>query len=71
MELLLEYVAARIGFDPFEYMLVTIAGIFVWIWCSAVADHALTGRGIWIRWGSIALAAFGAVMFATTARHLN
>jgi hypothetical protein len=68
---LLDYLAVHIGLDPFEYLLLTIGGVFVWVWCSAIGDFALTGRGIWIRWGSIALAAFGAVMFAATARLLS
>jgi len=67
----LDVLAARVGLDPFEYLLVTIAGIVVWTWCSVITDVAITGRGVWLRWGSIALAAFGAVMFATTARLLE
>ncbi|MEO8603612.1 MAG: hypothetical protein ABI629_13645 [bacterium] len=67
----LEYLAGRIGLDPFEYLLISIGGMFLWIWCSAIGGFALTGRGIWLRWGSIALAFFGAVMFAVTARMLN
>ena len=32
---------------------------------------ALTGRSIWFRWGSLAMAGLGAVMFAYTARLLD
>jgi hypothetical protein len=67
----LDFVAAQIGLDPFEYLIVTIAGIMVWTWCSVIGDVAIDGRGVWLRWGSIALAGFGAVMFAVTARLLE
>lgn len=67
----LDFVAAQIGLDPFEYLIVTIAGIMVWTWCSVISDVAIDGRGVWLRWGSIALAGFGAVMFAVTARLLE
>jgi len=67
----LDLIASRLGLDPFEYLVVTIGGIIVWTWCSVIGDVAIDGRGVWIRWGSIALAAFGAVMFAATARTLE
>ncbi|MDX2168238.1 MAG: hypothetical protein SF182_14280 [Deltaproteobacteria bacterium] len=68
---ILDLLAARIGLDPFEYLVVTIVGIMVWTWCSVIGDVAIDGRGVWLRWGSIALAALGAVMFFTTARLLE
>jgi hypothetical protein len=63
--------ARLLGLDPFQYLLVTISGNLVWAWCTVVSDVALTGRGIWMRWGSLAIAGLGAVMFAYTARLLD
>jgi hypothetical protein len=67
----LAQLAQLLGLDPFQYLLLTIAGIIVWTWCSVIGDMALTGRGVWIRWGSLAMAGLGAVMFAYTARLLT
>ena len=67
----LAQLAQLLGLDPFQYLLLTIAGIIVWTWCSVIGDMALTGRGVWIRWGSLAMAGLGAVMFAYTARLLK
>jgi hypothetical protein len=67
----LDLLAARLGLDPFEYLVATIIGIMVWTWCSVITDVAIDGRGVWLRWGSIALAAFSAVMFAVKARLLE
>jgi hypothetical protein len=47
----LERLAHLLGFDPFTYLIVTIAGIAVWTWCTVIGDFALTGRGVWLRWG--------------------
>jgi len=66
----LAQLAHLLGLNPFEYLVITIVGIVTWTWCTAVSDVALTGRGIWLRWGSLAAAALGAVMFAYTARLL-
>ena len=63
--------AQLLGLDPFQYLLLTIAGIIVWTWSSVIGDVALTGRGVWVRWGAIAIASLGAVMFAYTARLLQ
>jgi hypothetical protein len=57
--------------DPFQYLLFTIGGILVWTWYTVVGDVALTGRGIWLRWASLAVAGLGAVMFAYTAGQLG
>lgn len=67
----LDHLAGLLGFDPFEYLVVTIIGVIVWTWCSVIGDFALTGRGIWFRWGSLAVAGLGAVLFAHTARLLD
>ncbi|MGH7787655.1 MAG: hypothetical protein ACRERC_12350 [Candidatus Binatia bacterium] len=64
-------VAHLVRLDPFEYLLVSIGGVILWTWCSVIGDFALTGRGIWLRWGGLAMAALGAVMFAYTARLLE
>jgi hypothetical protein len=63
--------AHLLGLDPFQYLLLTVAGIIVWTWCTVIGDVALTGRGVWVRWGAIAMAGLGAVMFAYTARLLQ
>ncbi len=63
--------AQLIGLDPFHYLMVTMAGLLVWAWCTVVGDVPLTGRGIWLRWGSLSAAALGAVLFAYTARLLE
>jgi hypothetical protein len=63
--------ARLLGLDPFQYVLVTIGGILLWTWCTVISDVALTGRGTWVRWGSLAVAGLGAVMFAYTASHLD
>lgn len=62
--------AHLLGLDPFQYLLVTLGGIMVWTWCTVISDVALTGRGVWLRWSSLAVACLGAVMFAYTARLL-
>jgi hypothetical protein len=67
----LQEIARVLGLDPFEYLVITIGGVIVWTWCSVIGDFALTGRGIWVRWAALALAALGAVMFAYTARRLG
>ena len=63
--------AQVLGLDPFQYLLITIGGILVWTWCTVITDVALTGRGIWLRWTSLVMAGFGALMFAYTARMLQ
>lgn len=63
--------AQLVGLDPFHYLIVTMGGILVWAWCTVVGDVALTGRGIWLRWGSLTTAAVGAALFAYTARLLK
>ena len=67
----LDCLVALLGFDPFWYLVVTILAIFVWVWCTAVAGFALTGRGLWLRRGSLVVALLGAVLFAYTARQLH
>jgi hypothetical protein len=63
--------AQVLGLDPFQYLLITIGGVLVWTWCTVITDVALTGRGIWLRWGSLVMAGLGALMFAYTARMLQ
>ena len=63
--------ATRLGLDPFDYLVVTIVAVIVWTWCSVIGDFALTGRGVWLRWLSLAVAALGAVLFAHAAGRLN
>lgn len=58
-------------FDPFEYLVATIIAVIVWTWCSVISDVALTGRGIWLRWSALAVAALGALLFAYTARLIS
>jgi len=67
----LERLAHLLGFDPFTYLVVTIAGIAVWTWCTVIGDFALTGRGVWLRWGALAMAGLGALLFAHTASLLH
>ena len=68
---LLDRLVALLRFDPFSYLVVTIFAIFVWVWCTAVGGFALTGRGLWLRRGSLVVALLGAVLFAYTARQLH
>jgi hypothetical protein len=68
---LLDRLVALLRFDPFSYLVVTIFAIFVWVWCTAVTGFALTGRGLWLRRGSLVVALLGAVLFAYTARQLH
>lgn len=60
-----------LGLDPFTYLVVTIAGISVWIWCTVIGDFAITGRGLWIRRLALVVAAAGAVLFAYGVRGLR
>ena len=60
-----------LGFQPFSYLVVTVFAIFVWVWCTAVGGFALTGRGLWLRRGSLVIAALGAALFTYTARGLH
>lgn len=68
---LIDRLADLLGFDPFTYLVVTIGGIAVWVWCSVVGSLALTGRTLWLRRGGLVVAALGAVLFAYTARFLH
>jgi hypothetical protein len=68
---LLDQLTARLGVDPFHYLVVTILGIIVWTWYSVIGDFALTGRGIWVRRIALAMALLGAGLFAYTARGLK
>ena len=68
---LIDHLAVLLGFDPFTYLVVTIVGISVWVWCSVVGSVALTGRSLWLRRASLVLAGLGAVLFAYTARTLH
>jgi hypothetical protein len=68
---LLDRLVAELGFDPFTYLVVTVVGIIVWVWCTMVGSFALTGRGILLRRAGLVIAAIGAVLFAYTARLLH
>ena len=68
---LLNRVVAELGFDPFTYLVVTVVGIIVWVWCTMVGSVALTGRGILLRRAGLVIAAIGAILFAYTARLLH
>jgi len=68
---LLDRLVGLLGFDPFSYLVVTVFAIFVWVWCTAVSGFALTGRGLWLRRGSLVVAALGAALFTYTARTLH
>jgi hypothetical protein len=68
---LLDRLVARLGLDPFTYLVVTVIGIIVWVWCTMVGSFALTGRGLLVRRASLVVAAIGAVLFAYTARSLR
>jgi hypothetical protein len=68
---LLDRLVAQLGFDPFAYLLVTVFGVIVWVWCTMVGSFALTGRGLFVRRASLVVAAFGAALFAYTARTLH
>lgn len=71
VESFLDLVLDRLGLDPFSYLVVTIAGIIVWVWYSVIADVALTGRIVWIRRLSLLLAGFAAVLFLYGASRLR
>ncbi len=62
---------ALLGLDPFAYLVVTIIGVIVWVWCSVVTSFALTGRGLWIRRLALVASAGGAALFAYTAQSLK
>ena len=62
---------ALLGFDPFTYLVVTVLGMLVWVWCTAVGSFALTGRGILLRRAGLVIAAVGAALFTYTARSLH
>lgn len=68
---LIDRLVGVLGLDPFSYLVVTIIGIAVWVWCSVVGSVALTGRTLWLRRVSLLLAGLGAVLFAYTARTLR
>jgi hypothetical protein len=68
---LLDRLVALLGFDPFTYLVVTVFGIIVWVWCTVVGSFALTGRGIWVRRASLIVAVLGAALFTYTARTLH
>ena len=68
---LLDRLVARLGLNPFSYLAVTVFAIFVWVWCTAVGGFALTGRGLWLRRGSLVVAALGAALFTYAARSLH
>jgi hypothetical protein len=67
----LDHLISWLDLDPFQYLVVTMLSIIVWTWCSVIGDFALTGRGIWYRWGSLAIAGISAGLFAYTARLLT
>lgn len=68
---LLDRLVAQLGFDPFTYLVVAVGGMIVWGWCTMVGSFALSGRGLLVRRASLVVAAFGAVLFAYTARKLH
>ena len=68
---LLDRLVALLGLNPFSYLVVTVFAILVWVWCTAVGGFALTGRGLWLRRGSLVVAALGAALFTYTARSLH
>lgn len=68
---LLDRLVTQLGFDPFTYLVVTVGGIIVWVWCTMVGSFALTGRGILVRRAALVIAAVGAVLFTYTARSLH
>ena len=68
---LLDRLVALLGFGPFTYLVVTVGGIAVWVWCSMVGSFALAGRGLLVRRASLVVAACGAALFAYTARTLH
>jgi hypothetical protein len=57
--------------DPFAYLVVTIFGIIIWVWCSTIGDFAISGRGLWLRRLSLVVAVLGAVFFAYGASRLR
>jgi hypothetical protein len=67
----LDRVVVLLGFDPFTYLVVTVLGMLVWVWCTMVGSFALTGRGILLRRAGLAIAAIGAALFTYTARSLH
>jgi hypothetical protein len=69
--MVLDRLVAVLDLDPFTYLVFTIFGIIVWVWCSVVGSMALTGRGLWVRRASLVVAALGAALFAYTARGLK
>ena len=68
---LVDRLVTELGFDPFTYLVITLAGIIVWVWCTMVGSFALTGRGILLRRAGLVVAAVGAALFTYTARSLH
>ncbi len=69
--MVLDRLVSVLDLDPFTYLVFTIVGIIVWVWCSMVGSMALTGRGLWVRRASLVVAGLGAALFAYTARGLR
>lgn len=62
---------ALLGFGPFAYLVLSVLGMLVWAWCTAVGSFALTGRGLLVRRASLVVAVIGAALFTYTARTLH
>jgi hypothetical protein len=67
----LDRLVGLLGLDPFTYVVLTIVGISVWVWCTVIGDFATTGRGLCVRRLALLVAAAGAVLFWYGARRLG